>query len=79
VTSSEKVFTEFDSSHYDYYQILYERNSTEYDRLFYKLIFSDGELVIYFVPPFANSLSVKTKEPLGTKRIGNFLIKEDIK
>lgn len=79
VTGSEKVFTEFDSSHYDYYQILYERNSTEYDRLFYKLIFSDGELVIYFVPPFANSLSVKTKEPLGTKRIGNFLIKEDIK
>ncbi|MCZ8343776.1 MAG: hypothetical protein O9301_12130 [Leptospira sp.] len=79
VSGQEKVSTEFDSSRYDYYQILYERNSTEYDRLFYKLIFSDGELMIYFVPPFANSLSIKTKEPLGTKRIGNFLIKEEIK
>lgn len=79
LSKDDKISTEFDSSHYDYYQILYEKDSTEFDRLFYKLIYTEGNLLIYFVPPYSNELSLKTKEPLGFKRIGNFLIKEDKK
>ncbi|MDF3822769.1 hypothetical protein P3G55_22925 [Leptospira sp. 96542] len=66
------------SSFYDYSMLRYEWFQTDPNKLFYKPIYSENKTNVYFVPPFSNNLSSKTKEPFGFKRIGNFLIKEEI-
>ncbi|EMY70796.1 hypothetical protein [Leptospira vanthielii] len=67
------------SNHYDYLQLRYEWNETESDKLFFKLIYKDNNTQLFFVPPYTNGLSSKTKEPFGYKRIGDFLLKEEMK
>ncbi|WP_167481704.1 hypothetical protein [Leptospira congkakensis] len=86
--SSSTVFTkqenntirsEHVSNHYDYLQLRYEWNQTETDKLFFKLIYKENNTQIFFVPPYTNGLTSKTKEPFGYKRIGDFLLKEEMK
>lgn len=86
--SSSTVFTkqenstiksEHVSSHYDYLQLRYEWNETESDKLFFKLVYKDNNTQLFFVPPYTNGLTSKTKEPFGYKRIGDFLLKEEMK
>ncbi|WP_232373863.1 hypothetical protein [Leptospira chreensis] len=67
------------SNHYDYLQLRYEWNETESDKLFFKLIYKENDTQLFFVPPYTNGLTTKTKEPFGYKRIGDFLLKEEMK
>jgi hypothetical protein len=67
----------FKSPHYDYFQFQFEVIETEPSKLFYKSIFSDQKYEIYFLPPLANDISTKPKEPVGYKRIGDYLLREE--
>ncbi|TGL44838.1 hypothetical protein [Leptospira perdikensis] len=73
------IKSEHVSNHYDYLQLRYEWNETEADKLFFKLIYKENETQLFFVPPYTNGLTTKTKEPFGYKRIGDFLLKEEMK
>ncbi|PJZ85114.1 hypothetical protein CH366_02260 [Leptospira harrisiae] len=73
------IKSEHISNHYDYLQLRYELNETESDKLFFKLIYKENDTQIFFVPPYTNGLTSKTKEPFGYKRIGDFLLKEEMK
>ncbi|EMJ89685.1 hypothetical protein LEP1GSC196_0969 [Leptospira meyeri serovar Semaranga str. Veldrot Semarang 173] len=73
------IKSEYVSHHYDYLQLRYEWNQTETDKLFFKLIYKENNTQIFFVPPYTNGLTPKTKESFGYKRIGDFLIKEEMK
>lgn len=73
------IKSEHVSNHYDYLQLRYELNETETDKLYSKLIYKENNTQLYFVPPYTNGLTTKTKEPFGYKRIGDFLLKEEIK
>lgn len=88
IFSSSSVFTKQEnntikteqvSGHYDYLQLRYEYNETESDKLFFKLIYKESDTQLFFVPPYTNGLTTKTKEPFGYKRIGDFLLKEEMK
>lgn len=76
---NQTIVTEHTSTHYDYHQLSFEWNETETDKLYFKLIYKENNLQLYFVPPFTNGLTTKTKEPFGYKRMGDFLLKEEIK
>ncbi len=65
------------SPNYEYSQNRFEILSSEPNKLFYKQIYSDSKTSVFFVPPLANALSVKPGEPVGLRRIGNFLLKEE--
>ncbi|TGK82480.1 hypothetical protein EHQ24_14635 [Leptospira noumeaensis] len=73
------IKSEHVSNFYDYLQLRYEFSETETDKLFFKLIYKENNTQIFFVPPYTNGLTTKTKEPFGYKRIGDFLLKEEIK
>lgn len=73
------IKSEHVSHHYDYLQLRYELNETETDKLFFKLIYKENDTQIFFVPPYTNGLGSKTNEPIGYKRIGDFLLKEEMK
>lgn len=73
------IQSEHVSNHYDYLQLRYEWNETESDKLFFKLIYKENDTQLFFVPPYTNGLTTKTKEPFGYKRIGDFLLKEEMK
>ncbi|PJZ46770.1 hypothetical protein [Leptospira brenneri] len=73
------IKSEHVSNYYDYLQLRYEWNETESDKLFFKLIYKENDTQIFFVPPYTNGLTTKTKEPFGYKRIGDFLLKEEMK
>lgn len=73
------IKTEHVSSYYDYLQLRYEWNETESDKLFFKPIYKENDTQVFFVPPYTNGLTTKTKEPFGYKRIGDFLLKEEMK
>ncbi|XDD47110.1 hypothetical protein AB3N60_03220 [Leptospira sp. WS39.C2] len=77
--TNQTIVTEHTSTHYDYNQLSYEWNETEPNKLFFKLIYKENNLLLYFVPPYTNGLTTKTKEPFGYKRMGDFLLKEDLK
>ncbi|WP_411823612.1 hypothetical protein [Leptospira sp. 'Mane'] len=74
-----KESSNYTSTNYDYTKNKWEVIPSNPDKLFYKPIYSDSKTEIFFVPPYANSSSSQTKEPVGFKRIGNFLLKEDVK
>lgn len=69
--------TKFSSPHYDFFQYQFEVATNEPNKLFYKSIFTDSKHEIYFLPPLANNLSTKPKEPVGFKRLGYYLLKEE--
>ncbi|WP_135624759.1 hypothetical protein [Leptospira ognonensis] len=69
--------TKFSSPHYDFFQLQFEVSPTEPNKLFYKSIYADSKFEIYFLPPLANNLTTKPKEPVGLKRIGDYLLKEE--
>ena len=77
--NNQTVVTEHTSTHYDYHQLSFEWNETEPDKLFFKPIFKENNIQLYFVPPYTNGLTTKTKEPFGYKRMGDFLLKEEMK
>jgi hypothetical protein len=77
--NNQTVVTEHTSTHYDYHQLSFEWNETEPDKLFFKPIFKENNLQLYFVPPYTNGLTTKTKEPFGYKRMGDFLLNEEMK
>ncbi|TGL55968.1 hypothetical protein EHQ59_01580 [Leptospira kemamanensis] len=77
--NNQTISTEHASTHYDYLQLSYEWNESEPDKLFFKPIFKENDLQLYFVPPYTNGLTTKTKEPFGYKRMGDFLLKEEMK
>ncbi len=74
--ASEKP-TKFSSTHYDYFQNQFEVSRIEPNKLFYKSIYIDSKFEIYFLPPLSNNISTKPKEPVGLKRIGDFLLREE--
>ncbi|MCW7501940.1 hypothetical protein ND806_16950 [Leptospira sp. 2 VSF17] len=76
---ADTIKSEHVSNHYDYLQLRYELNETETDKLYSKLIYKENNTLLYFVPPYTNGLTNKTKEPFGYKRIGDFLLREEMK
>ncbi|TGN14139.1 hypothetical protein [Leptospira ilyithenensis] len=78
-TSKEKEPFKFSSTNYDYTRNRFEALPNDLNKLFYKTIYSDSKTEIFFVPPFANNSASKAKEPVGFTKIGNFLLKEDMK
>ncbi|BDA77734.1 hypothetical protein LPTSP3_g06640 [Leptospira kobayashii] len=78
-SSPSKETFKYSSANYDYTRNKFEVIPNDRNKLFYKTIYSDSKTEIFFVPPFANNSASKTKEPVGYTRIGNFLLKEDMK
>jgi hypothetical protein len=69
--------SKFSSSHYDFFQFQFEVIETLPNRLFYKSLFADAKTEIYFLPPLANAASTKPSTPIGFKRVGNYLLREE--
>lgn len=75
--SKEGKPIKYSSSHYDYFQFQFEVFDTEPTKLFYKSIYAEDKVEIYFLPPISNQVSTKPKEPVGFQRIGDYLIREE--
>jgi len=75
-TKSKDKPIKFISPHYDYLQLQLQVIQIEPKQLFYKTIFSDEVLELFFLPPLTNDMDSKPKEPIGFKRFGNYLLHE---